>query len=787
MSNMFLNIVSTFKNDGISAATRQLGAFGKQAGGLGSTLTKVGAALASFGIASKAVEFTKSSIDSARDLERNMYSLNTVFGKMAPIMNEFTRNAHEIGLSQKDAAKATVFLGSVLKQSGFSMEETTRQSQKLVSLGVDLAATYGYDVQEALLGMTALFRGEYDPIEKFGVAMKQSEINAELAARELDHLTGAARRNQEQIIRMELLYERAADATGAFTGQSGNLFVEQMKLQAQFENMQASVGTQLLPVMVSLTEALVPLVDYIGPKIAAAIEDSMPALKELIGFIADMSDKSTSTGETIEMLTGIIGGFFSFIGSNFSALVQLTLLFGGVTVAVKLFTAALALLNFNPVIFGLTAFAAAFIWVSNVNKNLQFQVDKTSASVTSFKTPLMQTAAASEYAASKYGLVSTQLTDISNQAYDASLSLEDVTRAMKGLSPDQAASRARRHAMRDQNRLNRQLGIMTGEPMLGIGGTETPTLEAAEAPKGPTGIQAWLAKADEEAQIAQKRLQLIGMGLSEAVADSITSGADGLVSATEALALLATNTAGYLAHFTDLFNRSAKGQALAASEAEEQTKKAADKAEEQQKKAADKAKEREKKAAAALKEANKIAEEARRKEQEIIDKRKAAFESFSDSVKSIFGGIKESIMSSFSLPDLGNSVNSITRNIKKLLERTKDFAKNITSLSKQGLSNELLQQVIAAGPIAGSRLAQSLATAGGGTIRDLNRSFAEFGGIASGIAGVGTRSEFANRQVVNNYKIEVNGGVGSGPSIGKAIVDAIKSYERTSGAVWQGA
>jgi hypothetical protein len=42
---------------------------------------------------------------------------------------------------------------------------------------VDLAATYGYDVQEALLGMTALFRGEYDPIEKFGVAMKQNEIN----------------------------------------------------------------------------------------------------------------------------------------------------------------------------------------------------------------------------------------------------------------------------------------------------------------------------------------------------------------------------------------------------------------------------------------------------------------------------------------------------------------------------------------------------------------------------------------------------------------------------------
>jgi hypothetical protein len=37
------------------------------------------------------------------------------------------------------------------------------------------------------------------------------------------------------------------------------------------------------------------------------------------------------------------------------------------------------------------------------------------------------------------------------------------------------------------------------------------------------------------------------------------------------------------------------------------------------------------------------------------------------------------------------------------------------------------------------------------------------------------------------YNINVNGGVGSGATIGKSIVDAIKSYERTSGAVWQGA
>jgi hypothetical protein len=180
-------------------------------------------------------------------------------------------------------------------------------------------------------------------------------------------------------------------------------------------------------------------------------------------------------------------------------------------------------------------------------------------------------------------------------------------------------------------------------------------------------------------------------------------------------------------------------------------------------------------------------QQASNQEQGILDQRVSAFESFNDSVKSIFGQIKDSIMSSFNLPTLGSSVNSITRNIAKLLERTKKFASSISQLSGMGLNSALLQQVIQAGPMAGSQLAAALVSGGGAFISQLNQAYGEFGNIASGIAGSGVASAFNNPTVANTYNIEVNGGVGSGPSIGKAIVDAIKSYERTSGAVWQGA
>lgn len=658
MSNMFLNIVSTFKNDGIAAATRQLGAFGAQAGGLGSTLGKVGATLASFGLAAKAVQFTSESIDSARDLERNMYSLQTVFSQFAPTMENFVKGAYDIGLSQKDAAKASVFLGSVLKQSGFSMADTTKETQKLVSLGVDLAATYGYDVQEALLGMTALFRGEYDPIEKFGVAMKQSEINAELAARKLNHLTGATRRHAEQVIRMELLYQRAADATGAFTGQAGNLFVEQMRVQAQFENMQASIGQQLLPVMVALTESLTPLIQYLGPLITQAVEGSLPILEAMVSFISDLSDKTTLAGGSFDFLIGVVGATVSSLKDFYTVFEPLILLVGGLTAAVYLLGAALGFISAHPIIAALTALAAAFIFINETSKKLSYQVDTTSASVTSFNTSLYASANASQYVADKYGIAATAVDNLNN-------SLQK--------NPDVAAEASVRN-----RELAGYLGFLSGR--------------AKEAKSAISSLNA-----------------------------SVGAGASAAQQAVDAAAQAA----------------------------------------------------------------QRAAEEAARRQQERLERRKRALESFRDSVQQLFGQIKESILSSFNLPDLGNSVNSITKNIQKLLTKTKAFAANITQLSSMGLNSTLLQQVIAAGPLGGSQLASALASGGSDFINQLNSAYGEFGGLASGIAGVATQQAFANAQTVNNYSINVTGGVATSADVGRAVVNAISSYERQSGAAWR--
>jgi len=145
-------------------------------------------------------------------------------------------------------------LGSVLKQSGFEMGDVAVETKNLVGLASDLAATYGYDVSEALTGMTALFRGEYDPIEKFGVAMKQSEVNALLAARGQNKLTGATLRQATAQARLDILYNRSQDAQASYAQQSDSLFVAQKNLQASFENIKASLGASLTQPLANLLQ-----------------------------------------------------------------------------------------------------------------------------------------------------------------------------------------------------------------------------------------------------------------------------------------------------------------------------------------------------------------------------------------------------------------------------------------------------------------------------------------------------------------------------------------------------
>jgi hypothetical protein len=758
MSQMFLNVVSTFKGDGIQQATRQLGAFGKQTSSFGSILGKVATGLAAFGVATKAVKFGRETITAARDLERNLFALDTIFDDLAPGMREFAKNAENIGLSQSKAAKASTFIGSVLKQSGFEMSAVAEETENLVRLGTDLAALYGYDVQEALLGMTALFRGEYDPIEKFGVAMKQSEINSELAARGQDKLEGAARRNAEQTVRLELLYQRAADAMGAFTGQSGSLYTEQKKLGATFENMQAQLGTALLPAVVGVNEELRKMLVEATPGLIEIFNVLADGLESLVGIFRDSMDPTTELGES-----------FSALGIQFNSLWNT--IFGKDFNIAQIFEAgAFALGIFIDLVHDLLRFVENTIIIMQVlgeqmhalitldwdkffgtdwNAEIKNRMDLTSATK-DFKLQ-SETAAQS-------------VKDLRDSVADADKAkLENLKTQLYGIRISAKESAA------EMRRFREAAGLPAVAKKI-ESATDTDTSAdtgGGAAAKSPTlsGLPALIAESKKNEKVLTKEAALQGKGLSEEVAKWVTSSSKPVVAANQALKRIANNGAKAISNLTRNYQNSAAGQqAAAAAQAEAASE-----------------------AAAAAQEAARLAEELRRAEEARIEALNQLYANFLNTIKGTFAGIRNAIQGAFDITGLGGSTNAIIRNMNKLLAKMKSFSANVKSLATMGLDPALLQQIIQSGPVAGSRIAAALVSGGAGALATINAGFGQVGSLASEIAETGVRSLFDTKAQQNQYNITVTGGVGSGATIGKAIVDAIKDYERTSGAVWQGA
>jgi hypothetical protein len=255
-----------------------------------------------------------------------------------------------------------------------------------------------------------------------------------------------------------------------------------------------------------------------------------------------------------------------------------------------------------------------------------------------------------------------------------------------------------------------------------------------------------------EATVVKKQTKLIGAGLSEGLAARLTSGAAPVKRANKALAAIAKNNGKLTKNLRKMEKNLATSTKVAVDSVSQQVEVIQDTS-----------------------------------VQDALDAKERAYQSFADSVKNTFASIKDSILGAFDLTQLGGSTNAITRNMDKLLVRLRSFATNVSKLSGMGLNASLLQQVISAGPMAGARLAESLVMGGTGALAAINAGFTEFGSLSGQIAQTGTEALFGTQAQQNIYNISVDGGVGSGATIGKAIVDAIKAYERTSGAVFQGA
>src|SRR5262245_40014852 len=200
----------------------------------------------------------------ASDVEQSMGAVETVFKDNADTVKAWSRSSSkDVGLAQSDYAQMAAVVGSQLKGMGVPLDDVAGQTNDLIKLSADLAATYGGDTAQAVEAVSSLLRGERDPIERYGVALKQVDVDAQLAALGSGTSTAAAAKNANAVATLTLLTAQTADAQGAFARESDTAAHAQQVAGAAATDMAAALGVALLPVVVLVSDAITGLSGFI--------------------------------------------------------------------------------------------------------------------------------------------------------------------------------------------------------------------------------------------------------------------------------------------------------------------------------------------------------------------------------------------------------------------------------------------------------------------------------------------------------------------------------------------
>lgn len=240
--------------------------------GLARAAAPAGVAVAAIGAIGSAAA------SSASELQQSQGAVESVFqGQAATIIDASQRSADSVGLAASEYQNLSVVLGSQLKNMGTPMDEVAGKTGDLITLGSDLAATFGGTTADAVSAISSLLRGERDPIERYGVSIKQADINARLAAEGLDGLTGDAARAAESQVTLALLSEQTAAAQGQFARETDSAAGSQQIANAKWEDARAALGERLLPLVTALSSAM--------SAAAAFVAEHSGAVTVLVGVI----------------------------------------------------------------------------------------------------------------------------------------------------------------------------------------------------------------------------------------------------------------------------------------------------------------------------------------------------------------------------------------------------------------------------------------------------------------------------------------------------------------------
>ncbi|WP_125777196.1 hypothetical protein [Antribacter gilvus] len=308
---------------------------------------KLGGVVAGIGIGAMVGKFAKDAVGAASDMTETVNKSTVIFGENAAEIQKWSDGAAKnFGLSKSAALSAVSGFGDMFAQLRFTGEQAAKTSTNVVGLAADLGSFHNLDTDDVLDRISAALRGEYDSLQalipNISAARVEQEALGATGKKSAADLTAAEKASAT----LAIVQRDGAAAAGDFKETSDGLANSTKIASAQFADMQAKVGTLLLPAMA----------DLVGVAISA------------VTWIQNNSGAATALGITLGVATAAI-----MVAAHWQGIYRTATTIA--TAATWLFNAALRANPIGIVITAITALVGAIVWLYNNNETARKIID----------------------------------------------------------------------------------------------------------------------------------------------------------------------------------------------------------------------------------------------------------------------------------------------------------------------------------------------------------------------------------------------------------------------------
>lgn len=279
---------------------RELSNIGTTASSMvGGAFKKLGLVIATAFAVKSMIDFGKSSIELASNLNEVQNVVDVTFGNMSNQINDFSKKAiAAYGMSELSAKKFTSTMGAMLKSSGITGQGLVNMSEGVTALAGDMASFYNMDQATAFEKIRAGLAGEVEPLRQVGINM--SEVNLQNFAMK-EGIKGKVQAMTEEnkaMLRYQYLMSVTKDAQGDFA-RTSNSWANQTRLLGEQWNI---FKTTMGQAFINMLTPLIGVINQVIAKLQVAASYFKAFTEMIFGAQNVTSAATTNTTGTADAL-----------------------------------------------------------------------------------------------------------------------------------------------------------------------------------------------------------------------------------------------------------------------------------------------------------------------------------------------------------------------------------------------------------------------------------------------------------------------------------------------------